>query len=302
VKSPNTIDNYRWAVNRHLKPALGSKRLRTLKPEHFEALLRRLAHDGMARTSLARIRSVAVIALRYAQRRDLVARNAAELAYIPADARPQREGRSLTLEEARRLLAATEDDDAGPLVVVGLMLGLRPGELSGLRWNDIDLTAKTLTVRQARLRERGPDGREVLRLGEPKTRRSRRTVSLPRPVIAALGRQRANQARHRLAAAAEWQDLDLVFTTNVGTPLDPSNLRRSIERITERARLGHWTPHELGRHSAASLLSAAGVPIEVVADLLGHVDTRMLEKHYRHRVTPSVDAAVTPMEDMFGPS
>ena len=83
----------------------------------------------------------------------------------------------MTVEEARRLLAAAEDDDAGPLVVVGLMLGLHPGELCGLRWNDIDPTAKTLTVRQARLRERGPDGKEVLRLGEPKTRRSRRTVS-----------------------------------------------------------------------------------------------------------------------------
>ena len=75
-----------------------------------------------------------------------------------------------------------------------------------------------------------------------------------------------------------------MFTTAVGTPIDPSNLRHTFERLTRRAGLGSWTPNEL-RHSAASLLSASGVPLEVIADILGHASTRMLEQHYRHQVS-----------------
>ena len=82
-------------------------------------------------------------------------------------------------------------------------------------------------------------------------------------------------------------------------PIDPSDLRRSFDRLTRRAGLGHWHPHEL-RHSAASLMSAAGVPLERIADLLGHDGTRMTALVYRHAVTPTVRAAVVPMERMFG--
>lgn len=299
VKSSNTVDNYRWAVERHLKPALGAKRLRSLTPEDVESVLRRLAEDGMARNSVMRVRSVAVMALKHAQRRDLVARNAAELAEMPATARAPEEGRSLTVDQAGQLLAVAEGDRLGPLVVVGLMLGLRPGELCGLRWTDVDLDARTLHVRQSLKRERGEDGREVLRFGEPKTPKSRRSLTMPSPVVAALGRQRALQARERLVVGAGWADLGLVFTTTIGTPVNPSNLRHAVARLTTAAGLGAWHPNEL-RHSACSLLSAAGVPLEHVADILGHDGTRMAARFYRHAVAPAVGAAVAPMEAMFG--
>ena len=69
--------------------------------------------------------------------------------------------------------------------------------------------------------------------------------------------------------------------------------------LTERAGLGAWHPNEL-RHSACSLLSAAGVPLEHVADILGHDGTRMASRFYRHAVAPAVGAAVAPMAEMFG--
>jgi integrase len=97
-----------------------------------------------------------------------------------------------------------------------------------------------------------------------------------------------------------WQENGLVFTTGFGTLLDPANLRRSLRQVTERAGLGRWHPHEL-RHSAASLLSAAGVPLEEIADVLGHVSTRVTSSTYRHRTTSTVDAAAAPMDRLFGP-
>ena len=81
--------------------------------------------------------------------------------------------------------------------------------------------------------------------------------------------------------------------------MSPSNLRRDLARLTVAAGLGPWSPNEL-RHSAASLLSASGVPLEQIADLLGHTDTRMLLKHYRHPISRTIDAAAAPMERLFG--
>jgi len=86
--------------------------------------------------------------------------------------------------------------------------------------------------------------------------------------------------------------------TGRGTLLDPANLRRSLRTVTEQAGLGRWHPHEL-RHSAASLLSAAGVPLEEVADVLGHASARVTSATYRHRTTPTVEAAAGPMEQML---
>ena len=298
VQAKSTVTNYRWAAGYAIR-GLGRRRLNELTPENVEALLRHLADEGMARNSVMRVRSVLVMALKHAQRRDIVVRNVAELSEMPTSARDARSGRSLTPEQARQLLEAARDDRLGGLVTVGLMLGLRPGELCGLRWEDIDLDAGVLCVTQARKRTTDDDGHETLVLGSPKTTKSRRALVLPQPVFHALHVHERRQRAERRSAGDRWQDLDLVFPTNVGTPMSPSNLRRDLARLTRAAGLGRWSPNEL-RHSAASLLSASGVPLEQIADVLGHTDTRMLLKHYRHPISRTIDAAAEPMERLFG--
>jgi integrase len=192
------------------------------------------------------------------------------------------------------LLAAARGDRLEALYVTGLMPGLRPGELLGLAWDDVALHAATLQVRRSLKRER--DG---LRVAELKTARSRRALDLPAPVVEALRAHHRRQAEERLVAGPEWDDHGLVFTNAFGRPMDPSNLRREFAKLTERAGLGRWHPHEL-RHSTASLLSAAGVPLEHIADVLGHDGTRMTAQVYRHAVAPTVAAGVAPMECLFG--
>jgi integrase len=139
-----------------------------------------------------------------------------------------------------------------------------------------------------------------IELGSTKTAASRRQLRLPLATVEALQEHRARQDAQREALGERWQETGLVFTTGFGTLVDPANLRRSLRQITERAGLGPWHPHEL-RHSAASLLSAAGVPLEEVADVLGHVSTRVTSSTYRHRTTSTVDAAAAPMDRLFGP-
>lgn len=159
--------------------------------------------------------------------------------------------------------------------------------------SDLDLDADRLIVDQSLHIERGK-----LRRGDTKTTKSRRSFSLPAPVVYALRIHWKRQLEDQLAART-WTDSGLVFCNEVGGPMDPANLRRTFRGATEKAGLGRGTPNEL-RHSAASLMSAAGVPLEEIADVLGHSSTRMLEQHYRHAVKPAIDAHVGAMERMFG--
>ena len=291
VKSVNTVDNIKWVVDLHLKPGIGGRRLRDLTPDDVDKLLRGKAAAGMSRSSLVRMHSVLKRALRLAERRGKLSRNVAALVDVPDG--PARRSRSLTVLQARALLTAAKDDDLEALYVTGLMLGLRPGELLALAWADVDLDKQVLHVRRTLKRERGQ-----LLLGDPKTPTSRRALRMPTPVVEALRAHRAKQSKVRLAAPV-WQDNDLVFCTCVGTPLDPSNLRRGFARLTRAADLGHWHPHEL-RHSAASILSASGVPLEQIADVLGHAGTRTTATVYRHLIEPTVRHAAAPMELVFG--
>ena len=291
VTSPNTIDNLTWAVRHHIVPAIGARRLRDLTADDVDRLLRRMVDRGMSRSSLIRVHSTLARLLRYAERRGKVARNVATLVDVPAA--PTGRGRSLTVTQAKAVLNAARGDRLEALYVTGLLLGLRPGELLGLKWDAIDFVSATLAVRTALKRERGQ-----LLIGEPKTLRSRRRLDLPHVVVQTLIEHRERQCKERSAAGAAWTETGLVFTTSTGTPIDPSNLRRAFAKLANAAGLGHWHPHEL-RHSAASLLSAAGVPIEQISDVLGHAGPRTTAAVYRHLVSPSVNAGKQPMEMMF---
>ena len=167
-----------------------------------------------------------------------------------------------------------------------LLLGLRPGEVMGLAWESIDLDARRLTVARALRKEPGR-----LYLGPPKTKKSRRTLDLPGPVVDALVAHGARQSIERSKAGELWQDNGLVFPTNIGTLMDPRNFRRSFDEVAKLAGLTDFHPHLL-RHSATSLLSDAGVPLEVVADVMGHNTAAMTETVYRHPVSESVTAHV----------
>ncbi|MGH9130276.1 MAG: site-specific integrase, partial [Acidimicrobiales bacterium] len=179
-----------------------------------------------------------------------------------------------------------------------ILLGLRPGEAFALEWQDVNLDARVLRVRQGIKRAGGAQ----FALGEPTTPKSRRSLDMPTRVVEAFRHRLKDQETQRQAAGEAWEETGLVFTTAFGTMIDPANSRRAFRRCTEAAGLGRWHPHE-GRHSAASILSDAGVPLEVVADVLGHAPgSKITADVYRHRITPSVPAAKKTMDDIFGPS
>jgi site-specific recombinase XerD len=121
----------------------------------------------------------------------------------------------------------------------------------------------------------------------PKTRRSRRTLALPDRAVEALRSHREAQEKERVHAMELWTETGLVFTTQLGGELDAANVRRSFPRIRAAAGIGeNWSPREL-RHTFVSIMSESGMPIERIADLVGHTGgSRVTEQIYRQQVKP----------------
>lgn len=272
--APTAFDNYRAVAQHHIRPTLGRKRLSKLTAGDIDALMSLKLDAGYSVSTVRRIRAVLSQALRQGERWGLVVRNVASLTRGPREKR--KEGRSLSLEEAGRLINEFERHRLGALYMTMFGLGLRRGEALGLKWTDIAWDERTLSVRRALKRENGS-----LVLGDVKTSGSRRVLTMPEQVTHALRSHRARQAAERLAAGDVWQDSGMVFTTQLGTPLDPRNIYRDFVAVAQRAGIGRWHPHEL-RHSAASIMLAQGVPIEVVSNVLGHSSIRMTADVYGH--------------------
>lgn len=289
----STEDSYRAVVRLYITPALGRIRLDRLGPDDVAAMLGGMKARGLSARTQRYARAVLRRALRHAERWGLVARNAAALVEGPRV--EQREGRTLTPEQARSLLETARGHRLEPFIAVALACGLRRGEALALRWSDVDLDEGTITVRGTLQRIRGQ-----LVVTEPKTKGSRRRVELPASCTAMLRAHRVRQAEERLRAGASWAGGDWLLTNAMGGSLDPDNVRRSFSKLTKAAGLGHWTPHEL-RHSAASLLLAQGVPLEVVSDLLGHASIRMTKDVYGHLLRPQRRHAAEAMDRLLSP-
>jgi integrase len=290
----NTVDNYRIVVTTHLIPGLGRARLDELTAEHVDQFLADKATEGYSKSYVTRMRTILIDALNHALRRNLIVRNTAALSIMPRIEAPAKR-RSLSLAEADDLIAAAEGERLKAMVVVGLNLALRPGEMTGLLWSDVDLGERTLAVTGSI--KRRPNG--SLYRGEVKrSTDGQRIVGLPLIVVTALREHKAVQAAERLAAGKAWTDHGLIFGSEVGTPLDPSNVRRLFTRIGKKAGMADAIPYLL-RHSGVSLLIDNGASIEEVADLTGD-DPRTLYRVYRHKTRPVANAAADRMDGLLG--
>ena len=221
-----TAASYSSYARNHIAPALGHLHLDELGVHDVADLLQEKLDSGLSAQSVGHIRAVLRAALSEAEREELVFRNVAKIAKLPAPVE-QYEGRVLNLEEAQRFLAAAEGDRLVALYRVILPLGLRTGEALALRWEDVDLEARTVHVRHTLQLVRRAD-RKVRGAGEglvampTKTRRSKQKLPIPEICVRALRGHRARQLEERMAAGTKWQDTGYVFTTARGAPPEPS--------------------------------------------------------------------------------
>lgn len=273
---PKTFIRYKEVVGLHLVPSLGKLRLIALQPAHIDHYISEKLAAGCSPRSVHHHRAVLRVALNRAIKQGLIALNAAALVDPPHV--PEREAHAITFKEARALLAAIKGDRLEALFTVALALGLRQSEALALKWSDLDLEEGTLAVQRVIQRV---EGQYVF--AEPKTRRSRRVIPLPSPVIAALKGHRTRQLEERLRAGNAWQgeQWSLVFCTAYGEPLSAFQARRRFQELLARAGIGLMRYHDL-RHGAASLMAAAGVPMRVAMELMGHSSISVTANIYQH--------------------
>lgn len=268
------MDLYRTITRAHLLPALGDVPLARLRPSDIEALLMSKRAAGLSASTVRTVYAVLRAALDIAVRDGLIRSNPAAAVKRPGVER--KDACYLTAEDAEALLLAIDGDRLEALFRLMLATGLRRGEALGLHWADVDLDRAALRVRWTLSRtSRG------LELGEPKTERSRRTVPLPHPAVDALRAHHKRQAAEQLAAGSLWQPTGLVFTSEIGTALEPRNVLRRFELLAGRAGLAGVRLHTL-RHSAASFLLAAGTHTKVVQEHLGHSSYAITADIYSH--------------------
>jgi integrase len=259
----------------------------------------------LATRTLQAVHSILKRAIRQAQARDKVLRNVAELVTTPKglEGRPSR---ALTLAQAAAVLEAAKTRPLYAYVVLSLMTGIRTEEARALRWDHVQAwTGKDSGWRP--VTEAGFDHkrfticvwRSVRVDGDTKTEKSRRTLELPKEAVTALKDHRKKQAVSRLEVGAAWQDRGLVFCTQTGKPLDAPNVRRAFRGVTKAAGLGKtWSPREL-RHTFVSIMSDNNVPVEKIADLVGHKGTLVTERVYRHQLRPVITKGAETMNTVF---
>ncbi|MET7607815.1 site-specific integrase [Streptomyces avermitilis] len=285
----STYDKYEAHVRLYLVPMLGSKRLESLSV----ADVRRFLNQLEARTTAATAKEshrVLRTALSAACREELIARNVAGLVEPPRAA--SRELSPWTLDETLDFLAASRKDPLYAAFVLAIAMGLRRGELVGLRWTDVDLDKRVLYVRQQTQRRRG-----VLYDDDTKNRRNR-ALPLPAMCIAPLRWHRMRQVAARQRAGESWEDGGYVFATRNGRPVEPRNMYRSFTRVAESAGLRVIRLHD-ARHGCATLLTAAGVAPRVVMEILGHSQISITMDVYTHVVQDTQREAISHMDRLL---
>jgi integrase len=275
---PRTADSYRDTVRRYIAPALGQIALARLEPSDVTRMLEGLRKRGdLSPTTIRYAFAILRIALGRATKMGRVVRNVATL--VDAPPLQRRQLATLSADQIRDFLVFMEGDRFAPLYTAAIGLGLRQGELLGLRWSDVDLDAGQLTVRHTLQLT-------TLTLAEPKTERARRTLHMPRMVTESLREQRRRQLQDRMAAGRRWVDLDLMFTTHEGRPLMARNVLRSFQTDFSRAGLPRQRFHDL-RHAYATLMLADGEEIAIISKTLGHSNISTTADVYAH-LTPAM--------------
>jgi integrase len=256
-------------VNNHIKPVLGSLKLKKLNSAHVQNFYRNRLDTGLSASTVRKIHDILRRGLAEAVDWHLTQRNVADVVKPP---RPvPKEIVALSTDETRRLLDAAAEDRLEALYVLAVHTGMRQGEMT----------------------RRGGK----IAFGEPKTKKSRRSIRLTPQAVDALRAHLERQLRDMEILGDHYQDQGLIFTTDTGAPINPSNLRqRSFTPLLKRVGLPHMRFHDL-RHTCATLLLSRGVHPKFVQELLGHATIAITLDTYSHVMPSMGDATAKAMED-----
>jgi integrase len=289
----NTYKAYEQNVRLHINPEIGHIRLTDLRPADIRRLYVAKHAEGKSRGSIETMRIALRSALSRAVRDKLIDENPTSGEKIPGERKDADEQgmHPLNADEVRRLLGAARGSRFELAILFGVHLGLRVGEIMGLRWDDVDLELRTLDVRRQLQRNR--DGSGGYSFPPPK-RGSARKLDIPAPVVAAIESYRDRLKREGIIPAG------LLFTTKTGKPFDPDLLtKRYLRPLLDKAGLPLVSFHDL-RHSFATLHLANGTDVKTLQQMLGHKSAAITLDTYSHFVPQKGREAADRMAAILG--
>lgn len=288
----NTLSAYRFQSERYLIPDLGRKKLATLSARDLRLYVESLRRRGVGVRTIGYVHATLRAALEDAVREEVLDRNVAKLVSVP---RPVRDERlPLSIEEVKVLLAKNRDHRLFALLLVLALLGLRRSEALGLQWDDVDLETGALEIKRGLHRVDG-----ALVTLPTKTARSRRTIPLPGLVVESLERHRVRQEKELTDLAERWPATGYVFTTPIGTPIDPRNCTRIVQEACRKSDVRVVRLHDF-RHGAVSVLLGLGVPPRTAMDIAGHSTIEMTMNVYGHVSLDEKREALDRIGELFG--
>jgi integrase len=282
--APLSVTQYLSVIRCHVDPhPIGGLPLSKVRKSHLRSFQRELEEKGLSPSSRNVVHAVIHKGLAEAVEDDLLAVNPAD----GAGAKAKRTGAARftvwTKDELHSLLDVVEDDRLGALWRLAVATGARRSELLGCTWLGYDASVKHLTISQQVVPTRGG-----VTITPCKTSKSNRTVTLDADTVARLERHRNAQITEKDLAGIElYQDNDLIFADAIGRPINPQRISESFKKHRAAAGIRPGRLHDV-RHTHASHLLTAGVPVHIVAARLGHSSPTITLSIYAH-VLPKTD-------------
>lgn len=277
--SSSTYECYELCCKR-VKSHIGNTRLQKLMPHDIACMLTQL-HDADELSDRTRQLTLTVFskAIQQAVTFGMLSTNPCSKVTRPKVS--TKEYRTWSETEFGRFLILAATKRMGAFWRMAILTGARSGELIGLQWQDVSLNSKTITIRRTMSRDREAQHKRIFK--EPKTKKARRTITLPDAAVEILQSQRVQQMAAGLAAT------EYVFCQSDGTPLRPCTPGNSFRHFLKTAGLPKIRLHDL-RHSHATLLLSLGEHPKVVQERLGHATIGVTMDVYSH-VLPSMQAS-----------
>lgn len=273
--SPKTSEGYRSKIELYLIPKLGSLGLSKLTAQQINRLYADMISKPLSTQTVLHTHRILKLALGHAVKWGILARNVCDAVDPPRVKR--KEMVALDIPDIQRLLETAEPSPYKHVFFLALYTGLRRGELLGLRWSDVDLNHKTLSVNQNAIRLKG----NGIILTKPKTERSRRLVQLSSDAVMLLNVLKTQQKDQLEMAGIDWDERSLVFHNSDGTTLSPDTVSHAFKKIVKQIGFPNFRFHDL-RHTHATIMLKEGVPPNVVSERLGHSSVSITMDIYSH--------------------
>jgi len=281
----STWENNNRSIKNLIIPNLGTIPIKNLKTDDIQKFYNKLINDKKAPATVRRNHQIIHSCLEKARTTHLLSWNPCEGVTLPK--LDDKEAKALTVDEMNKFLETLSAPKIGPkwrsafLLAIGT--GLRQGEMLALKWENIDFRNYSISIKEAISRTKA----EGLIFKSPKTKKSKRTLPIPKEAAIALRLWRIVQRKAKLATGAEYQEQGLVFTTSNGTIIYPRNFTRRFYAVRTKAGLSSDINLHALRHTYATRLLENGENLKTVQELMGHADISTTGNTYAH-VMPEI--------------